>query len=212
MTPPPSGIGPSKRVDLCEDRALLDRFRAGERTALEQVFRMYLPLVMHLVVRGVVLETGGRAFVQQEAQQDDLAQEVFLRLFSDAVRLRYDGVRPFAAYVRGITRNVVVDHLRRQGRSADGLARMTERELEPLSLAEGRGQEDQLLAREEAELVGRFVGGLSTEERALVELRFVACASQEQAARALGKTRQNIRTLEQHIKDRLRALLRGSGD
>jgi DNA-directed RNA polymerase specialized sigma24 family protein len=148
MAPPRTDT--PRRWDLCEDRALLPRFRDGEKAALEQVFRAYLPLVLHLVVRGVMLETGGRAFVTDTAVQDDLVQDVFLRLFEPAARARYDGLRPYAALVRTVTRNVVVDHLRKHGKDTGRLVALPETDLEALSEPEGGGPEQSLLDGEEA--------------------------------------------------------------
>ncbi len=63
---------------------------------------------------------------------------------------RYDGLRPYAALVRTVTRNVVVDHLRKHGKDTGRLVALPETDLEALSEPEGGGPEQSLLDGEEA--------------------------------------------------------------
>src|SRR5688572_7223832 len=99
-------------MDLSEDRAWLDAFRAGEAVALERVFRTYARYVCAIV---------RRAGITDEAAQDDLLHDVFVRVLSAEMRNRYDGLRPYASFLAGVVRNVVADHHRKGRRETEPL-------------------------------------------------------------------------------------------
>ena len=100
-----------RHMDLCQDRALLRAWRAGEAPALERVFHMYLPLVV-----GIVRKRRRGIPGMDAAAEDDVAQEVMVKLLGPHMRERYDGIRPFAALVVVVTRNTLTDHVRRRGK------------------------------------------------------------------------------------------------
>ncbi len=55
-----------------------------------------------------------------------------------------------------------------------------------------------------------YLAGLTPELRGVHEQRYVKGVSQEEAARALGLSRQQVRTLEERLRDGLAAHLKGS--
>lgn len=197
---------PQRPVDLREDRAWLDGYRAGDRAALERVFRTYVPLVMHLL-RGGSPHDGPRLFVAEEQEQDDVAQEVFMRLFQESTRRNYDGLRPFATWVRTVTRNTLVDHLRKRGR----LKEDTGMDLESAAQAEWiPGQplpDENLLSREEQQVATALWDSLAADERELAKVRYRQGLSQRDAAEALGISRQNLRTLEARLRRKMEEFL-----
>jgi RNA polymerase sigma-70 factor (ECF subfamily) len=86
---------------------LLQRLRANDGDAWGIMVRLYTPLVCHWCTRG-----GVRA-----ADVDDVAQEVFQAAATHLANFRRD--RPgdsFRAWLRGITRHMVLQHFRRSGR------------------------------------------------------------------------------------------------
>src|SRR3954467_14031751 len=76
------------RVDLSQDRAWLDAYRRGDPVALERLFRCYAPLVFHLVRRGMAAGAT-RAFLLDAQEEEDVVQQVFVRLLQPATRARY---------------------------------------------------------------------------------------------------------------------------
>src|SRR5262245_56542135 len=103
---------------LLEQRALLDRFRRGERLALEEVYRHYAPEVAAFLQRGFTFMSGGRhlrfAGYRQPFDLDNALQETFVRAFKESARLGYDGLNPYKSYLLAIARNLVLDELRRR--------------------------------------------------------------------------------------------------
>ena len=88
-------------------RTLLQRARASEPGAWESLVAEYRPLVAHWC----------STTSTQPADVDDVSQEVFLRVSQALGGFRHDGPGDtFPGWLRTITRNVLVTHLRRRGR------------------------------------------------------------------------------------------------
>jgi RNA polymerase sigma-70 factor (ECF subfamily) len=99
---PPAG-GPQQATSL----TLLDRLRANDDGAWHTMVRLYGPLVRHWCGRGGVRGADG----------DDVAQDVFRAAAVSMEAFRRD--RPgdsFRGWLRGITRNMVLQHFRRDGK------------------------------------------------------------------------------------------------
>ena len=84
------------------EAGLLQRFRTGERQALEAVYRAYVDSVAR-AVSGALRRYCGEALLGGwrgvAGELPDLVQEVFTRAFEPDARLRFDGVRDFAPYL-----------------------------------------------------------------------------------------------------------------
>ncbi|MHB8878488.1 MAG: RNA polymerase sigma factor [Myxococcaceae bacterium] len=184
---------------LPSNRALLDRFRAGDRRALHEVYAHYAPGLARVLRASLSSRLRGGCAPPLELA--DAVQEVFARSFSEAGRLSYDGVKPFAAYLSGVAHNVVVDQLRRRQTAVDAQQTLAQ------AAQDGHGEAPPDLAAEEAEvgrLVASFIGGLEEQARGLYRVRYSEGRTQEDAARALGLSRIQVRRAELRFR---RALL-----
>jgi RNA polymerase sigma factor (sigma-70 family) len=110
--------GPTTVPTLEEDRALLDAYRKGDRSALAQVFRFYVEDVTRTIRAGVVVEIDGRrqrvGARLPEHEIEVLVQETFTRAFAPKAREAYDGLRPYGAWLATIARNLVIDRGRKE--------------------------------------------------------------------------------------------------
>jgi RNA polymerase sigma-70 factor (ECF subfamily) len=100
---PPAAPGQGRPTSL----TLLQRLRANDGDAWRVMVQLYTPLVHHWCARGGV----------RGADADDVAQEVFHAAARHLENFRRD--RPgdsFHGWLRGITRNMVLQHFRRRGR------------------------------------------------------------------------------------------------
>jgi RNA polymerase sigma-70 factor (ECF subfamily) len=202
-------------VLLSEDRAWLDGYRRGDPRALERVYRTYAPDLARMLRHGFTFRSGGRNCrfhgVRSEFDLEDRVQEVFTRVFSERVRLNYDGLTPFAAYLRTVARNLVIDDFRRKERvlveysvepPEPPAGEPVEAESEPLLghfEPTGRPEVDRGRA-ELGELVHRFKGTLSARERSVYELRFERELEHEEVAAKSGLSASKIKTSEQRIR------------
>lgn len=180
------------------DPVLLGAFRAGERAALETVYRHYVRSI-DVYIRALSHRSGTPELRQASVVQD-LLQDVFMRAFADGARQAYDERRDFAPYLRAIARNSFVDALRKR----QGEKRFSAEELALCSLAPSYPAAD--YEREVLATLELYLDDISPDLRAVYEQRFVLGCSQQAACDTLGVTRRSLRTLE----DRLRRGLRKS--
>jgi RNA polymerase sigma-70 factor (ECF subfamily) len=100
---PHSAANPQRETSL----TLLERLRANDNDAWRVMVQLYTPLVGHWCARGGV----------RGADADDVAQEVFRAASAHLEKFRRD--RPgdsFRGWLRGITRNMVLQHFRQGSR------------------------------------------------------------------------------------------------
>jgi RNA polymerase sigma-70 factor (ECF subfamily) len=196
-------------LQLHEDRRWMEAFRAGERWALDRVYREHVMDIATMLRRGFSLEGSGPATrfrgYDRELDLESALQDVFLRAFSDRARLAYDGLRPYGAYLAAIARNVVIDELRRVSRNAARFANeLPEVGCDAQAPAAVEGEELQ-------RLVAEAVATLPASDREVYEQRFVKGLTQLEAARALGITRIQVRRRENRLKRSLLASLKAAG-
>jgi RNA polymerase sigma-70 factor (ECF subfamily) len=198
-----------RRVDLGQDAAWLAQFRAGERGALERVFRVYAPYVSAILRSGTAHAGGGTCHVGDAEERQDLMQEVFVRVLGPVMRARYDQAYPYTAFLRGVVRNVMVEHVRRKLRHA-GRCVTLEEGMEPVleHWAVGQPLPDELFAsRAERQLMAEFLATLTRAQRRFADVRFEGGLSQRDAAEALGLGRQQVRRMEAELRAGLEAFL-----
>jgi RNA polymerase sigma-70 factor (ECF subfamily) len=175
---------------------LLASFRRGERAALESVYLHYFDHIQKLVRYGLHAMRAN-IHVPGPGMNDvrDLVQETFVRAFAERARRAYDGKRPYGPFLSSIARNLILDHARRRNREIH-------MEELPEIIGEVEAPEpwvEPALLRE----VNAYLGSLPDELRRVHELRYAGTSTQEEAARALGVSRQQLRTLEKKLREGL---------
>jgi RNA polymerase sigma factor (sigma-70 family) len=193
------------------DRALLDAFRRGEPEARKRVYDFYFDDVSRLVRLGFYLD-GHNFFVagiREIAQQGDIIQEVFVRSFTSSARMAYDGLRPFRPYLLRIAKNLMVSRSRLMKHHALTIP-MTEELLDGAIEAVPSGEEASML-RPFREAAAEYLAQLEPNLRRFVALRFEEERSQSEAARELGLSRRNVRTMEERVRREFREHLRRRG-
>jgi RNA polymerase sigma-70 factor (ECF subfamily) len=189
-----------------EDRALLVRFRRGDPAVLERVYREYVDLVERLASNGFhIINTDARAPGIARDDVADAVQETFARAFAERARLAYDGLRDYGPFLATIARNLLIDRARKRGREVSIEDLGDDWHNEPA--AEGEPYADATTMK----LVREYVGSLSPELRGLHNERYVRGVSQKEAARSLGLSRQQVRTLEKKLRDGLAERLEQAG-
>lgn len=186
------------------DRALLDRFRAGDRDALTAVYRRYVDDVAALARRGFTIESQGHLYVAGAANADeerDLVQETFARAFAEPARRRFDGLRPYRPYVLRITKNLMIDRFRARRRepAANPSSLGIDAILEGAELDAGVELPEDLAWAELRAATREFVETLDERSQAVVRARFEEELSQKATAARLQCSRRKVRTAEARI-------------
>jgi len=142
------------------ERALVRRAQRGDRDAFGELYRTHVPAVSRLV----------RFRLGQE--DEDSVSEVFLRAWRGLSTYRDTGV-PFAAWLYGIARHVAIDALRRQARD-EPREELPDREVEPMTA--------------EALTLRSAIDELPTEQRQVIELKYLVGMTNEEVAAAMATT------------------------
>jgi RNA polymerase sigma-70 factor (ECF subfamily) len=171
---------------------LVKAYQAGSREALARIYRQYVRNVRDYLAHRI----GGDADVA------DVVQEVFIRAFSEGARAKYDGTRDYGPFLRVIARNVFIDWVRRSRREVAV-------ESDVLEAAMSRAVTESVPgpAAPHLETVTEYVNTLEPDLKSVYEARFLRAHSQEQAAAALGISRQTLRTRERTLLTGLRRKL-----
>jgi len=195
---------------FANDRGLLDRFRRGERAALEEVFERYVDDVATLARRGFTIESSGHVYVRGTGRdaEYELVQETFAKAFAEKARLAYDGLSPYRPYLLRITKNLMIDRYRAEQKHGRTLA-LDALELDALEAAAEPPPD--LHWQKLAAATAEYVATLEAAHKEIVRLRFEEGRSQDRVAEALGWTRRKVRTLEAEVQDGLRSWLKQRG-
>ncbi len=147
-----------------QDRQLVDRCLAGDAAAWEEVVRLHSRRIYSLCYR----------FTGRAEDAEDLAQDVFIRLYRNLGSYRAD-FGSLATWLTTLTRNLLIDHYRRAkpDRLTDPIETATpDGDTVPLPLAApGRPADHAVWGREVQEHVQHALLRLSPELREAVILR-----------------------------------------
>jgi RNA polymerase sigma factor (sigma-70 family) len=206
---------------LIERRELLERFRAGQRSALEEVYRHYVTSVQSFLSRGFTFRSGDQtlrfAGYTQPFDLDNAIQETFARAFRETARMGYDGLHPYKNYILAIARNFVVDQLRSRDAAmlplVDAAGSGVEEDDGPAAEhgEPAPGAEQELLRSELGRLYAAFVAELGERDRTFFRARFEEQRSQVEAGRLSGLSHMQARTLEKKLRKRFLAFMQARG-
>jgi RNA polymerase sigma-70 factor (ECF subfamily) len=149
-----------RQAVLDADAHLVERCLGGEETAWEDLVRLHSRRVYGICFR----------FTGSDGEAQDIAQEVFLRVFQSLKSFRA-GEGSFQVWLARLTRNLLIDHYRK-GR----MARATDSIEDQLPTLEGKSEggartEGMLEGREANEVLRTALQKLSPELREAVVLR-----------------------------------------
>lgn len=137
---------------------------------------------------------------------EDAVSETFARLIRTGRRKGLPGVAgdPDRAWLFGIARNVVREHLRHRKRNL--VAEPDMNLAEPLQT----GIEDLIADREDVAVVREALAGIKPEHRQVILLRFAAGLTAEETGRILGKSPGAVRIQQMRALQALRNSFEGA--
>jgi RNA polymerase sigma factor (sigma-70 family) len=217
---------------LIERRELLDRFKKGERRALEEVYRHYVADIAAFLQRGFTFSSAGRSLrfigYAQPFDLDNALQETFTRAFKESARLGYDGLHEYKNYLLAIARNLVLDEFRhREVAMSPFIDRMNagpmesaahEGEEAPAATGAstpsgpvGAGAEQEFLRRELARLYEGFIARLDERDRTFFRHRFEEQRTQVEAGAQSNLSHMQARTLEKKLRRQFLEFMQSNG-
>jgi RNA polymerase sigma-70 factor (ECF subfamily) len=158
---------PGEIIEIDEDMRLVDRFRAGERLAFEQLVRKYQEPIYYLLLR----------HVRDPDEATELTQRAFIKAFGGLAGFR--GQAQFRSWLYRIAVNLALNHLRDNAR----FARDVPLEERP---SNDRPAVEQLAQHEQSQRLRRAVARLPPKQRLTLELRVYDDLSFREVAEILG--------------------------
>lgn len=180
------------------DYVLMARIGAGDHAAFRQLVEIHQNAVI-----GTVAKMLGNP---NDAQ--DIAQQVFLRIWRNAKRYRPDA--KFTTYIFTITRNLVFNETRRRGRKKEVSADEREENSHHLLADHPDRQPDaELLQSELQQAVDAAIAALPETQRLAVVLRRYEQLSYEEIAQVLALSVPAVKSLLFRARTALRESLSG---
>jgi RNA polymerase sigma-70 factor (ECF subfamily) len=170
------------------DQQLVERMRAGDRSAFDDLVRTYEQAIRRLVMR----------YVHVEEDAKDVTQRTFLRVFERLSSFR--GESSFRTWLHRVAVNVAVDHTRGAPRG------QTVPVEDDIAFTNSLGTE-KLVAAEIWSKVNARLSDLPPKQRMVVELRAFHDLSFEEIATIVGTSEDSAKVNYHHGVKRLRALL-----
>jgi RNA polymerase sigma factor (sigma-70 family) len=216
---------------LIERRELLERFKQGERKALEEVYRFYVKDVANFLSRGFMFNSRERALrftgYVQPFDLDNSIQETFTRAFKETARVGYDGLHSYKNYLLAIARNLVLDEFRNREVAMSpfieaqanprGAPVVHDGEEAPAAApmsgegSAGHSAEQDFLRQELSALYAAFIERLDERDRKFFHVRFEEQRTQVEAGEACGLSHMQSRTLEKKLRERFLKFMHSKG-
>lgn len=166
-----------------DEAALIERIRAGDETAMADIYDRYSGIVY-----GVALRVLG-----DTTAAEDVLQEVFLQLWRNPQA--FDANRgKLPAWLAVIARNRAIDHLRK---------RPLEDDIEDLAISTGANLESESAQRLAVEKIRAVLAQLPPEQRRVLEMAFFEGMTHTEIA---SKTGEPLGTIKTRIRSGLLAV------
>ena len=180
------------------DFTLMERIGAGDHEAFRQLVERHQNAVIGTVAK----------MLGNPSEAEDIAQQVFLRIWRHAKRYRPDA--KFTTYLYKITRNLVFNETRRKSRKKEVSSDEREENSNQLIQANPDRQPDaELLQAELQRAVDEAIASLPETQRMAVVLRRYEQLSYEEIATVLGLSVSAIKSLLFRARTSLRESLSG---
>jgi RNA polymerase sigma-70 factor (ECF subfamily) len=180
------GVGSQAMRD--PDEELVRRVGAGDRRAAAEIVRRHLPRMVGLA----------RRMLGDAAEAEDVAQEVFLRVWKHAAGWK-PGQAKFETWMHRVAMNLCLDRLRRVGRNAGEVSPET---------ADGRASATRALDdRQRRERVRDALQKLPERQRAALVLCYYQDRTNIEAAEILGVSVDALESLLSRARRTLKSAL-----
>ena len=189
---------PAPTDENSRDILLMERIGAGDHRAFRELVERHQNAIV-----GTVAKMLGNA-----SEAEDIAQQVFLRVWRHAKRYRPDA--KFTTYLFTITRNLVFNESRRKKRRNEVSADEREENSHTLIPADPNRQPDSELLQEELrQAVDKAIASLPEPQRMAVVLRRYEQMPYEEIARVLDVSISAVKSLLFRARAALRDALAG---
>lgn len=181
------------------DQELMQQIRNGKNKALSVLYDRYGALVYSFAIKAV----------RDEPTARDISQAVFMRLWTTESEYDPDKGR-FTSWLLTITRNITMDHIRKQRRDASGLVQLTEGQINELPDQLGLSPEEHVDRHSIRVQIQQACKYLSESQKALIEhfywqgysLKELAQLYDQPLGTVKNRLHQSLKILRRHLAAR----------
>jgi RNA polymerase sigma-70 factor, ECF subfamily len=173
-----------------DDDALLQQALGGDRQALDDLCRREWRAIYSLLYRSV----------QNQAEAQDLTQEVFLRAVRSLQRYRTTDAT-FHAYLVTIALNLLRDRWKARRHQTTDIDHV------PDLVATDPGPDTLALEGLERQEVARILATLPADYQTVIQLRIIEARSSREAGELMGRSAESVRQLQRRALSALRQAL-----
>jgi|GEM_PF-5941044 len=178
---------------------LLAQFKDGHPDFLSKIYVHFAPQLCQFLRKNVPH--------MSPFDVDDIVQDTFSRVFSNAVRAQYDAVHPFVVYLYRIAKNISIDKYRAHRRFC-WVDEFKENDLRTLESNQDNNPESMQARKELSVILQSFVNKLSLSAQAILHARFILQQPRAEVCLALCISPMKLRIEEYKIKKELHAYLK----
>jgi RNA polymerase sigma-70 factor (ECF subfamily) len=182
------------------DVLLMLRFQQGDKPAFEGLLDKYQRPIINFIYR----------FLQDKDEADDLAQEVFIRVYNGVDR--YKPVAKFSTWIYTIARNICLNELRRKKAKIISLDETLETDdsQAPRQIADVKGNSpyEGAYKNELQKVVQEAIISLPENQKMVVILRRYQLLSYEEIAKTMGCSVSAVKSLLNRAKESLKERLK----
>lgn len=178
-----------------DDTALIRAAQGGNESAFEALVRRYQNQVASIIAATIGTRSG----------VDDLAQEVFIKVFRSLSRFEFTA--SFQAWLYRITVNVCLDELRKRKIRRYLALDTSEGPSSERIVESGRSTDDDMLETEKRNVVLGALKKIPAPYRTAIVLREYEDLSYDEIARIMGISTQAVKTRIFRAREKLRSLL-----
>ncbi|HEU0208489.1 MAG TPA: sigma-70 family RNA polymerase sigma factor [Candidatus Udaeobacter sp.] len=191
ITPP---LEPGAPTDL----ALMERIQASDADALSQLYDRYNGILKALILR----------VIHNEAEADDLLQEIFMEIWNQAKNFSAEKGKPLGWMVT-LARRRAIDGLRKKQAYARAEERLqNETEQQPEAWVHN-ATEDEIELSDTRKLIRKVINGLPPPQQQAIDLAFFKGMSQREIA---SKTNTPLGTVKTRLELGLKKIYDGLKD
>ena len=172
------------------ERLIVDAARAGNASALSELYTLYFPRVY----RYILARTGNTY------DAEDLAEEVFMRVLEAIERFQWREA-PFSAWLFRIAHNAVISQRRKE------TARGRSSQLSEALAVDSQGPDELVENRLVLGDIREAAEKLPEAQRQVIALRFAAGLSVAETARTMGKGEGNVKVIQHKAIVKLREMI-----
>ena len=184
-----------------EERELMLRAREGDAQAFDALLAQYMPMIEH---RLLIARSHHAALTEEDEQ--DLRQEAHLAFYR--ALLSYDmeqGEVSLGLYAKVCVEHALTSALRKMSASSPSLVALDPEELAALPAEDGTGDPTRRLReQEDYEALCRIIARTLSPYENNIWQRYIAGATVNEIARALGKDTRSIHNAIYRIRNKLR--------